>query len=95
MLGIIRTLLAKFIEDIDTGNSNITDKEAKEIIDLLNNIQEPRLSKYQACQFLNISRAKFDNLVREGRLPEGIRQAGFKEKFWKKSEIEHYITKCK
>ena len=95
MLNIIRSLLGKIVNDIDAGNSNITEEEGKEIIKILTNISEPRLSKYQACQYLNVSRATFDNLVRDGKLPEGSRQAGFKEKFWKKSEILQYITNNK
>ena len=95
MLNVIRNLLQKILDDIDAGNSNITETEGKQIIDMLSSISEPRLSKYQAMQYLNVSRATFDNLVREGKLPEGSRQAGFKEKFWKKSEILQYITKRK
>lgn len=95
MLNIIRNLLWKIVNDIDAGNSNITEEEGKEIIKILTNISEPRLSKYQACQYLNVSRATFDNFVRDGKLPEGSRQAGFKEKFWKKSEILQYITNSK
>lgn len=93
MLNVIRNLLQKVVDDIDTGNSNITEEEQVRIIDMLTSITEPRLSKYQAMQYLNVSRATFDNLVREGKLPEGSRQAGFKEKFWKKSDILKYITK--
>lgn len=95
MLNVIRNLLEKILDDIDAGNSNITEDEEKQIIDMLTNITEPRLSKYQAMQYLNVSRATFDNLVREGKLPQGTRQVGFKEKFWKKSEILQYITKDK
>lgn len=95
MLKIIKDLLSKILIDIDAGNSNITEEEGKEIINILTSISEPRLSKYQACQYLNVSRATFDKLVREGKLPKGSRQAGFKEKFWKKSEILQHITNTK
>lgn len=95
MLSVIRNILEKMLNDIDSGNSNITEEEGHQIINMLSNINENRISKYQACQYLNISRAKFDNLVREGKLPEGKHQAGFKEKYWKKSEILKYITKDK
>ena len=93
MVNIIKKLLEKILTDIDSGNSNITEEEGEQIIDLLRNVTEQKMSKYQACQYLNISRAKFDNLVREKKLPEGRHQAGFKEKYWKKSEILKYITK--
>jgi excisionase family DNA binding protein len=92
MLSIIRKVLVDALDNIDGGNSNITEDECKQLVDLLSTIGEPRMSKYQACEYLNISRSKFDSLVREGKLPEGRRQAGFKEKFWKKSEIMKYIT---
>ena len=95
MLKVIRKLLLKFIDDIDAGNSVITDEEGKNLILMLSNITEPRLSKYQACQLLNISRSSFDNLVREGKLPKGIKQSGFKELFWKKSDLMKYITNGK
>lgn len=95
MLNIIKNILKNLVNDIDGGNSNITEEEGKQIISLLSTIKEDRISKYQACQYLNISRAKFDNLVREGKLPQGKHQAGFKEKYWKKSEILKYIAKDK
>lgn len=71
MLKAIRTLLAKLLNDIDAGNSNITEEEGKEIISMLSEIADNRMSKYQACQYLNVSRSTFDNLVRDGFLPEG------------------------
>ena len=95
MLNIIKKLLETILNNIDSGNSNITEEEGKLLINYLNSITDNKLSKYQACQLLNISRASFDNLVREGKLPQGIKQAGFKEKFWLKTEILKYITKDK
>lgn len=60
-----------------------------EVIDVLKSIADKsRLSKYSACQYLNISRAKFDNLVKEGKLPKGKKIAGFKEKIWYKHELD-------
>jgi predicted DNA-binding transcriptional regulator AlpA len=95
MLSVIRNLLEKILLDIDAGNSNITEEEGKKIINTLSEITDNRMSKYQACQYLNISRATFDNLVRDGLLPEGKRQAGFKEKYWRRTDIMKYIPKSK
>ena len=92
MLSIIRGLLAGIIEDIDSGNSNITSEQQEQIVNLLNDIRDPKLSKYQACKFLNMSRAKFDNLVREGVIKRGEKQVGFKELFWRKRDLQN-ITK--
>lgn len=74
MLKVIRSLLLRIVDDIDAGNSNITEGEALEIVDSLKRFtdKEKRLSKYAACEYLNVSRATFDNYVREGKLPRVI-----------------------
>ena len=50
-----------------------------------------RLSKYQACQKLNVSRATFDNLVREGVIPRGEKVVDFKELLWKEKTLNEVI----
>lgn len=84
MLRVIRSLLLKIVDDIDAGNSNISEGEAIEIVDSLKRFtdKEKRLSKYAACEYLNVSRATFDNYVREGKLPRGKHEIGFKELSW-------------
>ena len=98
MLKLIRNQLARIISDIDSGNSNITEQEGLELMKHLNTLTDwnTRISKYEACKILGVSRATFDNYVRAGKIPEGYRQVGFKEKFWEKKEIEEFkqhITK--
>lgn len=87
---IIRTLLQKFIDDIDSDNCNITMEQQSKIISVLSNIANPdqRMSKIQACDYLGVSRATFDNYVRDGFIPKGIKQEGFKELSWQKSDLD-------
>ena len=93
MLKIIKALLERIINDIDCGNSNITEDEAMEIIKVIKSYTDKtkRLSKYQACQKLNVSRATFDNLVREGKIPRGEKVIGFKELFWEEKTLDKVI----
>ena len=97
MLKIIRSLLMKIVDDIDAGNSNITEDEASKLIDALKEFtnKEKRLSKYSACKYLNISRATFDNYVREGKLPKGKHEIGFKELSWYKKDLDEFVRKSK
>lgn len=97
MIELIRKYLLKIIEDIDAGSSNITEKEAIELVDNLKRLtdKEKRLSKYAACEYLNISRATFDNYVREGKLPRGKHEVGFKELSWSKKELDEFVKKSK
>lgn len=91
MLGVIREILAKIVSDIDAGNSNISEEEALGLVKILKEYTDKteKLSKYQACRYLNISRASFDNYVREGFIPKGIKEAGFKELFWQKKDLDN------
>ena len=52
-----------------------------------------RVRKYKACQILCISRATFDNYVREGKLPKGEHTIGFKELSWDLRTINDFKTK--
>ena len=93
MLKVIKSLLEKIINNIDCGNSNITEDEAMEIIKVIKSYTDKtqKLSKYQACQKLNVSRATFDNLVREGVIPRGEKVIGFKERFWEEKVLDKII----
>lgn len=97
MLRVIRSLLLKIVDGIDAGNSNISEGEAIEIVDNLKRFtdKEKRLSKYAACEYLNVSRATFDNYVREGKLPRGKHEIGFKELSWSKKELDEFVKKCR
>lgn len=92
MIRVLQSLLRKIDKDIDAGNSNITEEESLKIVELLKEYtrKDTPMSKYQAYTYLNISRATFDNLVKEGKLPMGKKVAGFKELFWCKQDLDRY-----
>lgn len=95
MLKVVRSLLENIINDIDVGNTNITEDDAMKLVTVLQFYSDKtiKMSKYQACQYLNMSRATFDNYVRDGKLPSGKKEAGFKEKFWIKRDLDNFKNK--
>lgn len=97
MLKVIKSLLLKVVNDIDAGNTNASEEELVEVAKLINKlIYKPEdMSKYSACQYLNISRATFDNYIREGKLPKGKHIIGFKELRWEKKELDKYLKRMK
>lgn len=72
MLKVLRELLVSIIKDIDTGNTDIKEEDEVEIIESLRQYtrKDEPMSKYQAYTYLNMSRATFDNLVKDGKLPK-------------------------
>lgn len=93
-LELIKTGLQTIIDNIDSSNSNASEEQEDKILDLINKITntQTKLSKYQACKYLNISRATFDNWVREDKLPKGRKEQGFKELFWFKEDLDKIKT---
>lgn len=77
--------LREVAEKIDSGTSEITETQA---IDVLRMIAHEAMSKEQACVYLNLSRSRFDDLVRERKIPRGQKRTGFKEKVWWKDELD-------
>lgn len=93
MLQKIKKYLLSIVDDIDAGNSNIDEEEAMRVVRLLREVsrKDTPMSKYQAYTYLNISRATFDNMVRDGKLPPGKKIAGFKELMWYKRDINKFL----
>jgi hypothetical protein len=82
-LELLKISLQKIIDNIDAGNSEFSEEECDELLEAINKATNTKnkLSKYQACKYLNISRATFDNYVRAGKIPKGEKEQGFKELF--------------
>lgn len=90
ILNILRNLLQQIINDIDTGNSNISETEQHELLDLIERIMSEDVSKLEAAHNLGVSRATFDNYVKDGKLPKGRKRFGFKELSWRKFDLNKF-----
>lgn len=92
-MDVIAQLLEQCLGNIKAGASNISEEDQLEIVAMLRKYtdKDRRLSKYQACTYLNISRATFDNYVREGKIPKGKKEIGWKELSWSESELKEVI----
>ena len=92
LLKIIKDELLKIVDNIDAGNSNISEEEGVMLSNTLKSCTEKDIpmSKYQAFNYLHISRATFDNLIREGKIPQGKKQQGFNELQWFKKDLDAY-----
>lgn len=84
-----RKLVVKYLRDVadkmDAGTSEVTESQA---IDILRIVVHEAMSKEQACNYLNLSRSRFDDLVRERKIPKGQKRVGFKELVWWKDELD-------
>ena len=85
---LITKLLRETADKIDTGNCELSESEAMDIMSVL---AHKAMSKEDACIYLNLSRSRFDDLVREGKLPKGKKRRGFKELVYYQDELDECI----
>ena len=95
MLQIIRSLLQQIINDIDSNNSNISERQQFEVIKFIQKINTKELSKLEAADYIGVSRATFDNYIRKGLIPKGQKRVGFKELSWNKCDLDEFLEKEK
>lgn len=94
MLKIIREILQKFIDDIDADNTNMSYEQQCNLLRVLSNVnigQDNEMNKMQAADYLGVSRATFDNYVRDGFIPKGKQIGHFKELRWYKSDLDLFL----
>lgn len=81
---IVVKLLHQYADKIQDGTSNITIEEAGNILAAVAHIA---MTKEEVCDYLNISRSRFDDLVREGKIPRGKKVKHKNNLIWYKDEI--------
>lgn len=85
-------LLEKTLKDLKADNTELSETELLDISKLL---CHKAMSKASACEYLNLYRCKFDNLVSEGKIPRGRKRKGFKELVWYEDELRECINHLK
>lgn len=97
IINIIRRQLVNIIQDIDAGNSTLSDAEAMSVMKTIAKYsrKDSPMSKSAACAYLGIGRSKFDSLVREEKIPRGKKLVGFKELHWTKRDLDKYLKEYK
>lgn len=85
----LKKMILRYLKDavkrIEADDCELSDEEALEIAKV---IGHRPMSKEQACTYLNLSRSRFDDLVRENKIPRGKKRVGFKELYWYQDELD-------
>ena len=92
MLQLIKTALKQFIDDIDSGNSNISEQQQEELLSLLLQFNQKEYSKIEAANYIGVSRATFDNYINRGWIPKGKKRQGINNLLWNKSDLDEFLN---
>lgn len=93
MLKILRDLLQEKIDDIDSGNSNISKEEQLEVIDFFQRLNSKEFNKTESADYIGVCVSTFDNYVRKGLIPKGKKHRGSNTLFWNKYNLDKFLKK--
>lgn len=82
-IAILVSLLRSVANNLNAGNSNITEDEMIEICEMVSTASNPKekISKYQTADMLGVNHKIVDYYVKNGYIPKGRQEIGFKEIF--------------
>ena len=91
MLNTIKELLLKIVDNIDSGNTNISESEGIEIIKCLKELTDNNklYNRTQAAKYLHLSVQSFDLYRKKGKIPIGKKEAGG-VMLWTKSQLDSF-----
>ena len=94
MLKVIKDQLIKIINDIDTGNSNLTPEQTIQVAELLNEITNPKklYNRTQADKYLICCVQSLDLYRKDGTLEEGKKEKGGVIQ-WTKKQLDDCIER--
>ena len=92
----LNRLISKYLREtadrIDAGTCELSNSQA---MDILGVVAHEAMSKEAACEYLNVSRSRFDDLVRERRIPRGRKRKSFKELVWFRDELDCSVVRSR
>lgn len=92
-LELLKLGLKKLIDDLDAGNTDLTDEQCDSIMKILQDCHpKAKLSYYKAAQYLKKSRKTIDYYIQQGWLTPR-NEAGFLEKFFYKEDLDIFLEK--
>lgn len=82
---------------MDCGNGNVADGSASCVVRALRKYTRPDkpMNKCAACEYVGLRRSAFDDKVRKGLIPRGMKIAGLRELLWYRKDLDKYLENKK
>ncbi len=94
MINIIKELFKQKIEDIEVGNSNVTEEGLIQIINCINDVTDNNklYNRTQAAKHLHCSVQTFDSYRRQGKIKDNKKEVGGVLR-WTKKQLDDLIRR--
>lgn len=91
ILNFVGKTLINIGHKIIDGTCELTDEQAELILGTVGHI---KMNLDQACKYVNLKQSRFRDLVRDGTLPKGRKEAGDSKHYWYKDELDIAIRQA-
>ena len=91
LINFIGDTIIEIGRKIKRKECELDDEQASEILGAVGHI---KMNKEQACKYINISRSRFDDYVRNGTIPKGRKRRNETKLFWYKDELDIAIRQA-
>ena len=95
MLQSLKLALQQIINDIDSGNSNITEDQQQEALEFVRKLLDPMLTLTESADYIGVCKNTFNNYIDKGLIPKGIKRRGTNSLFWNKTDLDKYLKNKK
>ena len=92
----LNNLIANRLRELaDKFEANTSEATEQQCLDILHIIGHERMSKEQACRYMNMPINTFNMYISRGIIPKGRKEVGYKELTWYKDELDSIKYKGK
>lgn len=88
LMKLLAKQMREVADKIENGTCELSETEA---IDILSAISHHTMNKEEACKYLNLSRSRFDDYIREGKIPKGRKKVGDSKLYWYQDELDNVV----
>lgn len=87
MIELIKSELRNYLDKLDSGNSNASEEQLKELMYFIRSLNSEEMSAEQSAKYLGVCTKTFSKYVDKGLIPEGRKEPG-KTRYWLKSDLD-------
>ena len=86
---IPRELVIKYLtEAINKFKADSSELDEEQMIKIAQAVAHVPMSLEEACDYMNLSRSRFGDLVRQKKIPKGRKRKGWRELAWYRDELD-------
>lgn len=90
LINLIKENLRQILDNMDAGNTNISEEDQEEFLNVLERMNSKELTKSESANYIGVSVSTFDNYIRRGLIPKGRKKQNTKTLLWSRTDLDKF-----